>query len=60
MKNTATRVSSFKKKKGEIQESQEENKHSYVSYAFSFLRTIKDDFILIFLGITNASPLWVR
>lgn len=29
-------------------------------HAFSFIRTIKDSFILIFLDIINASPFWIR
>lgn len=53
MKNAAARVG--KKKLGE-----QENKCRYMRHAFSFIRTVEDNFILIFLDTINASPFWIR
>ena len=61
MKNRAARVGKKKKKKkvgGGCEP--EENEHNYMRHAFSFIRTIKDSFILIFLDMINACPFWIR
>lgn len=50
----------LKKKKEKFRSDKKKTDTVNVSFAFSFVRTIKDGFILIFLGTTNASPLWVR